>query len=65
MAKGSETASVQLVIRVQASVAKRADDLKAKVARDRNLSAVGRITRTTVLKLALTRGLEALEQEYK
>ena len=65
MAKASETASVQLVLRVQANIAKRADELKPKVARDPNLSAVGRITRSTVLKLALLRGLEVLEQEYK
>ncbi len=65
MAKASETASVQLVLRVQAGIAKRADELKPKVARDPNLSAVGRISRSTVLKLALLRGLEVLEQEYK
>ena len=65
MAKATETASVQLVLRVQATIAKRADELKPKVARDPNLSAVGRITRSTVLKLALLRGLEVLEKEYK
>ncbi len=65
MVKALETASVQLVLRVQANIAKRADDLKPRVARDPNLSAVGRITRSTVLKLALLRGLEVLEREYK
>jgi len=65
MVKGSETASVQLVLRVQASIAKRADELRPRVARDPNLSAVGRISRSTVLKLALLRGLAVLEQEYK
>jgi hypothetical protein len=63
--KASDTASVQLVLRVQADIAKRADELKPRVTRDRNLAAVGRITRSTVLKLALLRGLEVLEREYK
>ena len=55
----------RLVLRVQASIAKRADELRPRVARDPNLSAVGRISRSTVLKLALLRGLDVLEQEYK
>jgi len=65
MAKVTDRASVQLVLRVQASIAKRADELRPRVARDPNLSAVGRISRSTVLKLALLRGLDVLEQEYK
>ncbi len=65
MAKAREEGSIQIVLRVQGSVAKRADDLLPKIARDPHLAAAARITRSTVLKLALLRGLEILERENK
>jgi hypothetical protein len=39
----------------------RADKLCAKIGKDPML----RVTRSTVLKMAIARGLDALEQEYK
>ena len=58
-------AGEQLSIRIQPAVAKRVDSLRAKLAKDPNLSAaLGQVTRTTVAKLAFMRGLEVLEREY-
>jgi len=39
--------------------------LRSKIARDRTVSALGKVTRSTVLKLAMMRGLEVLEIENK
>jgi hypothetical protein len=54
-----------VAIRVAPDILRRADKLLPKIAGDRTLATVGRITRSTVLKLALMRGLDALEQEHK
>jgi hypothetical protein len=44
---------------------RRADALIPKLSRTPTLAALGRVTRSTVLKLALMRGLDALEQDHK
>jgi hypothetical protein len=54
-----------LSVRVSPEVLKRADRLIPKIGRDPSVTTIGNVTRSTVVKLALTRGLEALEQEYK
>ena len=54
-----------LSIRVPADLIKRATRLTPKIGRDPAVATVGRVTRSTVIKLALMRGLDALEAEYK
>ena len=54
-----------LSVRVAPDLLKRADRLIAKVSRDRAVTTIGRVTRSTVIKLALVRGLGALEAEYR
>jgi len=54
-----------LSIRVPVDLVKRATRLTPKVGRDPAVTTVGRVTRSTVIKLALRRGLDALEAEYK
>ena len=61
----SDTAASQIALRVSPDMEQRVDALLPKLAKDATLSAVGRVTRSTVLKLALSRGLEVLEREYK
>lgn len=59
-----EGGTEQITIRVNKDALKRADALARKVAKDSGVAALGRVTRSTVLKLAIARGLEALEAEY-
>jgi hypothetical protein len=55
----------QAVVRLPNALLKRADALRAKVAKDADSVAFGgRISRSTVLRLAIVRGLEALEKDY-
>jgi hypothetical protein len=54
-----------LSVRVSPEMLKRADRLIPKVSRDPAVTTIGRVTRSTVVKLALMRGFDALEQEYK
>jgi hypothetical protein len=54
-----------LSVRVSPDLLKRADRLIGRVGRDRAVTTIGRVTRSTVIKLALVRGLDALEAEYK
>lgn len=56
---------VQLVIRVPSTLAERADALTPILAADPELGAVGRVTRSAVLRLALARGLASLERSSK
>jgi len=63
MPKGS--ADRKLSLRVTADVLKRADALRGRIARDPNVVPLGQVTQSTVLKLALLRGLDVLEAEYK
>lgn len=62
---GKGTADARVSIRVPGEVVKRADALRAKIARDRSVAMLGKVTSSTVFKLALLRGLEALEAEYR
>jgi hypothetical protein len=57
-----ESGTVQL--RLPLSLIDQADALIEVLNRDRDLSAAGRITRATVLRLAVARGLESLATEY-
>jgi hypothetical protein len=57
-----ETGTVQL--RLPVLLIEQADALIEALNRDRDLSAAGRITRATVLRLAVARGLESLAHEY-
>jgi hypothetical protein len=57
-----ESTTVQL--RLPASLIEQADALIEGLSRNRDLSAAGRITRATVLRLAVARGIESLIQEY-
>jgi hypothetical protein len=56
--------STTVQLRLPVSLLEEADALIKALSRDRTLSAAGRITRATVLRLALARGLESLTQEY-
>lgn len=58
-------AGTQISIRVPPDALRRAEALRSKIARDRTVSALGKVTRSTVLKLAMMRGLEVLEIENK
>lgn len=55
----------QISVWILAEDLRRADKLVAKMAKDTRLAGVGQVTRSTVLRLAVTSGLDALEQEYK
>jgi hypothetical protein len=57
-----ESGTVQL--RLPVSLLDQADALIEVLSHDRDLSAAGRITRATVLRLAVARGLENLTHEY-
>ena len=57
---------VQLSIRVPASALKRAEALMAKIAaKNQTAFAMGKVTRSGVMRLAFLRGLDALESENK
>ena len=53
----------QITTRLPADLVERLDLLVPKLRRDPSLRAFGRITRSTVLRLALERGLVVLEAE--
>ena len=58
----------RLSVRVSGELARRVSALQPKLAKDPNVKALsqgGRATASTVIKLALSRGLDALEREYK
>ena len=59
-----ELAEHRLSLRVTNDTLKRADAVAARMAKHPNVAALG-ITRSAVIKLAITRGLEVLEREYK
>lgn len=60
----AEEAGAQIAVRLPGETIRRMDALRTKLAKDATVGALGRVTRSTVLKLALARGLDALEQEY-
>lgn len=67
MAKREEDdpTGVQLSIRVPASALRRAEALTAKIAKNQTAFAMGKITRSGVMRLAFLRGLDSLEAENK
>lgn len=54
-----------LSVRIPDELTRRLDRLIPKIAKDQNVSTMGRVSRSAVVKLALLRGVAALEQEYK
>lgn len=65
MAKKASTSDAMVVgLRFERDVLKRADALIPKLKRG-ELAAVGVVSRNMVLRLAVLRGLAALEAEYK
>ena len=65
MVAGKGTADVRLSLRVPRDLGRRVETLRPKIAKDRSVATLGKVTQSTVLKLALLRGLDALEQEYR
>jgi hypothetical protein len=59
--KKMTAADAQTALRLPGDFLARADRLCAKIGKDPMM----RVTRSTVLKMAIGRGLDALEQEYK
>lgn len=59
-----EKLSIPIQIRIPEDLLGRADALQVAIAKDPALRAMGRITRTAVLRLAILHGLEVLEQQY-
>ena len=57
--------TVQIVVRVPADLARRIDSLTPTYASHPELGAVGRVTRSAVVRLALARGLACLERSAK
>ena len=55
----------QVSLRLPVATLQRAEALRAKVHAESAVSTVAPITRATVLKLAVIRGLEALEREHR
>jgi hypothetical protein len=55
----------QVALRLAPDILRRIAALRPQVASRADLAAFGRVTTTTVMKLALLRGLDALEAEYK
>jgi hypothetical protein len=52
-------------VSVTADILKRAETLRGRIAKDPNVVPLGQVTQSTVLKLTLLRGLDALEAEYR
>lgn len=65
MVKKSGPAADRVTLRVTRDVTRRADALVKKLAKDSAVFPVSQVTRSTVLKLAMIRGLEQLEREHK
>lgn len=55
----------QVALRLPADLVERADALVNRVADDPQLAGLGRVTRSSVLRLALAKGLDVLDQETK
>ena len=64
MAEGSRR-GVPVSVRIPPELARRLDRLVPKLAKNTSLTTLGIITKSSVVKLALLRGVEALEPEYK
>ena len=55
---------VHQAIRMSESLLRRADLLVSKMSRDEEVRAIGRITRSSVLRLAIAQGISGLETKY-
>lgn len=64
MAKKAGADAMVVGLRFEKDLLKRADSLIPKLKRG-ELAAVGSVSRNMVLRLAVIRGLDALEAEYK
>ena len=64
MAEGSRR-GVPVSVRIPPELGRRLERLVPKLAKNTALTTLGIITKSSVVKLALLRGVEALEQEYK
>ena len=64
MAQTKAPEPIQIALRVTSDIVDRADALVATALKNPKL-AVGRVTRSSLLKLALVRGLEVLEEELR
>lgn len=62
--KKKQPTQTQIATYVMTDDLRRADALVPKLAKHPVLAAMGKITRSTVLRLAITQGLDALEKEY-
>ena len=56
---------VPVTVRIPAELARRLDRLKPRVGKDPTLTTFGRVSRSSIVKLALLRGVDVLEAEYK
>jgi hypothetical protein len=63
--KAAASASDRITLRVTPDINHRADALVQAIAHDAATQGFTRVTRAVVLKRALLRGLDSLEQEYK
>lgn len=54
-----------VAVRIPNDLAKRIDRLMPRISKDSTLATFGRVSRSSVVKLALLRGVAALEAEYK
>ncbi len=63
--KKSKEVGMTVSARIPAEGVRRIDRLVNKMEKDQSLAALGNVTRSTVVKLALARGLDSLEREYK
>jgi hypothetical protein len=52
-------------VRVPEDLARRLDKLISKVGKDPDVATLGKVTRSSIVKLALLRGVAALEAEYR
>ena len=64
MAEGSRR-GVPVSVRIPPELARRLERLVPKLAKNTSLTTLGIITKSSVVKLAILKGVEALEQEYK
>ena len=55
----------QVGLRLPPDAIRRVDALMTKLAKDRTVSALGQVSRSTVVRLAVMRGLDVLEKEYE
>jgi hypothetical protein len=62
---GKGTADIRSSLRVPRERGRRVEALRPRIAKDRSVATLAKVTQSTVLKLALLRGLDGLETEYK